>query len=73
MGESKKINAWVAVDADGSEWVFEQEPFRVIEYYRWGFYRWSSGIQLPKGSIKALIGRELIWNDEPVELQEAKG
>ena len=27
-------------------------------------------VELPKGSIKALIGRELTWNDEPVELKE---
>ena len=25
-------------------------------------------IELPKGSIKKLIGRELTWDDEPVEL-----
>lgn len=27
-------------------------------------------LYLPKGSIKKLIGRELSWNDEPVELKE---
>lgn len=27
-------------------------------------------IELPKGSIKKLIGRELSWKDEPVELKE---
>lgn len=27
-------------------------------------------IELPKGSIKKLIGRELTWKDEPVELKE---
>ena len=26
-------------------------------------------IVLPKGSIKKLIGRELTWEDEPVELK----
>lgn len=26
-------------------------------------------VQLPKGSIKRLIGRELTWNDEPAELE----
>lgn len=26
-------------------------------------------IELPKGSIKKLIGRELTWDDEPVELK----
>lgn len=25
-------------------------------------------VQLPKGSIKRLIGRELTWDDEPAEL-----
>lgn len=27
-------------------------------------------VSLPKGSIKKLIGRELSWEDEPVELKE---
>jgi hypothetical protein len=27
-------------------------------------------IELPKGSIKKLIGRDLTWEDEPVELKE---
>lgn len=27
-------------------------------------------IKLPKGSIKKLIGKELTWEDEPVELKE---
>lgn len=30
----------------------------------------EEGIDLPKGSIKKLIGRELSWQDEPVELKE---
>lgn len=29
----------------------------------------SCAIGLPKGSIKKLIGRELTWEDEPVELK----
>ena len=70
MSESKKINTWVAVDADGSEWVFDSKP------RRWHDGRWlpqysvNNVIQLPKGSIKALIGRELTFEDEPVELKE---
>lgn len=27
------------------------------------------GFQLPQGSIRKLIGKELTWNDEPVELK----
>ena len=74
MSESKKINAWVAVDADGSEWIFTENPYRYKEPKRKGYGNWlvSDGnyMELPKGSIKALIGRELSWNDEPVELKE---
>ena len=33
-------------------------------------YSYANGIRLPKGSIKKLIGRDLDWNDEPVELKE---
>lgn len=35
-----------------------------------GFIEYSEeGIDLPDGSIKKLIGRELSWSDEPVELK----
>lgn len=30
----------------------------------------KSDISLPKGSIKKLIGRDLTWEDNPVELKE---
>ena len=69
MSESKKINAWVAVDADGSEWVFTNHPERDIRELMW-LANGNNYTELPKGSIKALIGRELTWNDEPVELKE---
>ena len=31
-------------------------------------YYHSSEIELPKGTIKALTGKELTWNDEPIEI-----
>ena len=31
---------------------------------------YDSAIFLPKGSIKKLIGKDLTWEDEPVELKE---
>lgn len=61
--------AWVAVDKNGDEYVYSHEPYRVCEY---GYVFWMSEmelIELPKGSIKKLIGRELNWSDEPVELE----
>lgn len=33
-------------------------------------YYQGHSIELPKGTISKLIGRELNWNDEPVELKE---
>ena len=56
--------AWVAVDKIGEELILRTEPFRVGDY--WIGY---SIVHLPKGSIKKLIGRDLSYDDEPVELK----
>lgn len=56
--------AWLAVDKDGSEWIHEFYPTKSKRI-------WFSAntIQLQQGTIKKLIGRELTWNEEPVELK----
>lgn len=58
--------AWLAVDKDGIE-VIADSPLE-----RYGNDCWvSTGlnlIHLPKGSIKKLIGRDMGWEDEPVEI-----
>lgn len=62
--------AWVAVDYSG-EYISTNEPFRDmfnIDYY--GFHSDSECIKLPRGTIKKLIGRDLTWEDNPVELKE---
>ena len=62
--------AYLAVDADGTEVVFSERPKRfrsvwvsqekaLIDKY----------IELPRGSIAKLIGRELTWEDEPVMIE----
>lgn len=60
--------AWVAVNKNGDEVLFDFEPERYNDFF------WvedvGDDIYLPKGSIKKLIGRELSWKDEPVELKE---
>lgn len=56
---------WLVVDKIGEELISRTEPFRVGDY--WIGY---SIFRLPKGSIKKLIGKELSWKDEPVELKE---
>lgn len=63
--------AWLAVDSDKQEYVFANRPIKKR--------LWMGGIgldggsmfyvKLPKGTIKKLIGRELSWSDEPVELK----
>lgn len=66
--------AWVAVHKNGEESIFDCEPKRTINYWAdeqflgEGYY--DSDIPLPKGTIKKLTGRELTWEDEPVELKE---
>ena len=66
--------AWLAVDYIG-EWLFNYKPDMwiedCIEYHYWlpQDRDWSCGIQLPKGSIKKLIGKDLTWNDEPIEIK----
>lgn len=64
---------WVAVDKDGAESICTQKPYRRTDP-NYGSY-WKSSclngfIHIPKGSIKKLIGKELSWEDEPVELKQ---
>lgn len=56
--------AFVATDSDGNEHIYPIKPQRDDDYY-WYSPRY---ISLPKGTIKKLIGRDLIWDDAPVEL-----
>ena len=66
--------AWVAVDKDGTEWICEDKPLREPLFddgytFDSAWVAGSDQVQLPKGSIFKLIGRELTWNDNPVELK----
>ena len=64
--------AWVVVHKNRDEGIFKRKPRKT--YY--GYWVDSdedledTEIELPKGSIKKLIGRDLTWEDEPVELKE---
>lgn len=66
--------AWVAVDRDGSEWIYGGgRPYRGYETFFFVANIGSIGrasVELPKGTIEKLIGRKLKWEDEPVELKE---
>lgn len=63
--------ALVAVTKQGREFISMCKPTRVT--YEDNYYGWKdtfTEIYLCSGSIKKLIGRELTWNDEAVELKE---
>lgn len=59
--------AWLAVDKDDTEYLFELKPKRLHDIKVWEAMdvKWK---ELPKGSIFRLIGKELTWNNEPVEI-----
>ena len=59
--------AWLAVDESGLEGIYEDKPYRAHDCIWLSILDW---VGLPPGSIKKLIGRELSWSDEPVELKE---
>lgn len=62
--------AWLAVDEDGSEWMYASKPSRG------GLNSWiimksiflTDMIQLPKGSILLLTEEHMNWSNEPFEL-----
>ncbi len=63
--------AWVSYDNVNEEMIWSHKPKRSkglggMWVKRENTFNWFS---LPKGSIKKLIGRELDWNDKPVELK----
>ncbi len=53
--------AWLAVDKDGTETIFDQcMPYRVCDYWYPNYDKHGesySSIELPSGSIAKLIGR----------------
>ena len=78
--------AFITVSKSGLERLFSSKPIRKGDFWYpsvigqtctlndWGDKEYEDlyddWINLPKGSIKKLIGRELSWEDEPVELKE---
>ena len=63
--------AWVAVDKDGTEKMYSLKPKRCETM--WDEFLEPDNpfaIILPKGIIKKLVGRELTWKNDAVELKE---
>ena len=67
--------AWLTVSPRGIEKMFRNEkPRRISEFFAHRYWHNSllgaDGYVLESGTIKRLIGRELTWEDEPVEFTE---
>lgn len=66
--------AWLAVDKNEDEYIYRNKPSKRGSFWNDCIYcdyvEFSTDIKLPKGSIKKLIGRDLTWEDEPVEIKE---
>ena len=63
--------AWLAVDKDGRERIYQFRPKRGNNQFI-PLYEYSMWMALPKGSIKKLIGRDLSWKDDAVELKDGQ-
>ena len=61
--------AWVAVNKYNREYIYDIKPKRCYCSVWAQASLLDNAVELPKGSIKKLIGRELTWNDEPIELK----
>ena len=65
---------YLAVNKDSSEVVSNTRIKRFKDYWVDEFFEHEfdtiDAVFLPKGSIKKLIGRELTWEDNPVEFAE---
>ena len=61
--------AWIAVNKYNREYIYDIKPKRCYCSVWAQASLLDNAVELPKDSIKKLIGRELTWNDEPVELK----
>ena len=73
--EAKDIRndkVWAAVDKDGTEIIFQNKPIKKEGTDVWilSSISWDEQfVELPKGTIKKIIGRDLTWEDEPVMIK----
>ena len=67
--------AYLVVDKDGSEWIWNYKPLRNKLRGCWDRVQPDEDysyqcVELPKGTIEKLIGQQRSWKDEPYSLEE---
>jgi hypothetical protein len=69
--------AYLAVNKDGKEKIFRNRPFREKEEWiddtghndsNWYSFVPDTGITIPYGSIIAMTGQKITFEDEPIEI-----
>lgn len=58
--------AWLAIAKDGTEYITAQKPEYLISLDLW----WTENdqIELPSGSIRKMLGKEITVSESPVEI-----
>jgi hypothetical protein len=58
--------AYLAVDKNGSEYIYSELPKKNETNYhsKYGY------VELPKGTIKKIIGKEMTFDNEPYHLEK---
>lgn len=59
---------YLAVDKIGIEVIFQDKPSRVANTWCVDGFGIEDRVYLSDGTIKKLIGKDLTWSDEPVEI-----
>ena len=63
---------WLAVDKDNSVWLYDKKPARLktldTNSETWTVMPEDVYIQTSKEVMLKLLGKELTWNDEPIEI-----
>ena len=73
-----KISAWVAVNANGDEYIFNSCP-KPTEYDDWtdtfeyidndgSINSISGGVHVPNGTIKKLLEKDITFDESPIEI-----
>lgn len=80
MEEEKRIYGYLAVDGDGTEWMFVYPPKKIEEENKWKseIYRVfpthmaaeMHHLELPKGTIKRITGKDLKFEDGTLALTD---
>lgn len=59
---------FIAVDKNGKEYICSVKPERDTHAEWWSLESYGYLVEVPQGTSLKLTGKQLTWEDEPVEL-----